>query len=326
MSTATLTRHDESSTNTSSAGRDLSAGEVVLEALRMLTALLWDAERSVRVGVPDAVTEMRVITRQLRSTLSGFSRILDPEVTRPVIAELAWLGRQLGEENDTHAVIKELHRLFSALPRESAVCRVATDVERELGQLSVQGTHTTRAALESRRYAALRQALNRLPADPPFTARAAKPASKELPKSLAKAMRKLDRRLAAAGVLPPGPDRDEALHEARKADKLLRYVTEIAAPVVGKPARRLSRQAKKLQDLLGDYQDAVVTLPVLSKLGAAAEADGQPVGTYRQLDVLEQARIERVLEKLPRRLGSLHGKGAWLPQHPHHHDRGPTAA
>jgi hypothetical protein len=44
------------------------------------------------------------------------------------------------------------------------------------------------------------------------------------------------------------------------------------------------------------------------------EANGQPVGTYRQLDVLEQARIDHVLEKLPRRLGSLHGKGAWLPQ------------
>lgn len=111
---------------------------------------------------------------------------------------------------------------------------------------------------------------------------------------------------------------DEALHEARKADKLLRYVTEIAASVVGKPARRLSRQAKKLQDLLGDYQDAVVTLPVLSRLGAAAQANGRPVGTYRQLDVLEQARIDRVLEKLPHRSGSLHGEGAWLPQHTHH--------
>ena len=44
---------------------------------------------------------MRVTTRQLRSTLRGFFRVLDPRDTRPVVAELAWLGRQLGEENDT---------------------------------------------------------------------------------------------------------------------------------------------------------------------------------------------------------------------------------
>jgi CHAD domain-containing protein len=71
-------------------------------------------------------------------------RVLDPEVTRPVVAELAWLGRQLGEENDTHAMIEELHRLFSALPRESAACHVAADVERELGQRS--GACTTKAS------------------------------------------------------------------------------------------------------------------------------------------------------------------------------------
>jgi CHAD domain-containing protein len=315
MSTATFAKHDA----------DLSSGEVVLEALRTRTEQLWDAEHAVLDGMPDAVTEMRVITRQLRSTLSGFSRVLDPEVTRSAVAELAWLGRQLGEENDTHAMIKELHRLLSALPRESSVCHVAADVERELGQRSVQGTHVTQAALASRRYAALRQALNQLLADPPFTTRAAKPAVKELPKSVAKAMHKLDRRMAVAEALPPGPDRDEALHEARKADKLLRYVTEIAAPVIGKPARQLSRQAKKLQDLLGDYQDAVVTLPVLHKLDAASAAGGHPVAIYSVLDALEQARIDRVVNKLPHRLGSLHDKGVWLSRSRRPHDRAPSA-
>ena len=139
--------------------------------------------------------------------------------------------------------------------------------------------------------------------------RAARPRAEELPKSVAKALRKLDRRLAAAQALPAGPERDEALHEARKADKLLRYVTEIATPVIGKPARWLGRQAKKLQDLLGDYQDAVVARPLLHKLGATAVANGQPVGTYLLVDALEQIRTERVLAVLPNRLS----KGAWPP-------------
>jgi len=92
---------------------------------------------------------------------------------------------------------------------------------------------------------------------------------------VAKALRKLDRRLATAAALPAGPQRDQALHEARKADKQLRYVTEIAAPSIGKPARRLAKQAKKLQDRLGEYQDALIARPVLHQLGAAAAAHNQ---------------------------------------------------
>jgi CHAD domain-containing protein len=103
------------------------------------------------------------------------------------------------------------------------------------------------------------------------------------------------------------------LHEARKADKQLRYVTEVAAPVLGKPARRLGRQAKKLQDLLGDYQDAVVTRPLLRELGSAAAAHGHPISTYYLVDALERVRTDRVLEKLPRRLSKLYAAAAWLP-------------
>ena len=76
---------------------------MVLQALRAQTKALREAERRVRDGDPQGVTKMRVAIRQLRSTLRGFSRILDRQVTRPVCAELAWLGRQLGEENDTQA-------------------------------------------------------------------------------------------------------------------------------------------------------------------------------------------------------------------------------
>jgi CHAD domain-containing protein len=297
---------------------------VVLEALRTRTEQLWDAEHAVLDGMPDAVTEMRVITRQLRSTLSGFSRVLDPEVTRPVVAELAWLGRQLGEENDTHAMIKELHRLLATLPAELITGPAETQLHRELGRLAEQGKHTSLAALDSDRYTALQHRLDRLLAHPPFTERAARPAPTELPHSVAKAVRKLDRRLAAAAALPPGPERDEALHEARKADKQLRCMADIVAPVIGEPARRLRRQAKKLQDLLGDYQDAVIIRPVLHRLGAAARANGRPWATYHLLDALEHARTERILGELPKRLARLHDQRtiAWLPNPPNAHGAG----
>lgn len=295
---------------------EASAGNVVWAAVRTQVEKLRAAEPQVRHGNAQAVSQMRVTARQLRSILRGFSRLLDPDATRPVVAELAWLGRQLGEENDTHASREELRRLFDTLSPELIVGRAATDVEEEMGRLTAQATHTTQAALDSDRYAALRQAVERLAVDPPFTRRAGRPAAEELPKSVVKAMRKLDDRLAAARFLPPGPQRDVALHEARKADKQLRYLTEAVAPTIGKPARRLVRQAKKLQNLLGDYQDAVVTLPVVHKLGTTAAAKGEPVTTYRLLEALELARIQKVLRELPHRLERLHDRHAlaWLPQ------------
>lgn len=307
-------RRGKSKNSASAAGR-LGAGEVVLDALRSQVEVLREHEPNVRHGVPAAVSAMRVTTRQMRSTLRGFSRVLDPEATRSIADELKWLGAQLGEENDTETMIKEFHRLLATLPRDLILGPVETELARELDQLATEGNNTVRAALVSNRYAVLQHTLDQLLADPPLTHRAARPAQVELPKNLAKAVRKLDRRLAEAQVLGPGPARDDALHTARKADKQVRYMSEILVPVIGQPARRLRRQAKKLQDLLGDYQDAVVTRPMLHRLSADAHANGRAAFTYTLLDALEQARTDRVLLKLPDRVARLHDDRtlSWLP-------------
>jgi CHAD domain-containing protein len=305
----------------------LSAGEVVLGALRAQVEHLRAQELGARQAIPSAVAEMRVTTRQLRSTLRGFSRILDPQATRPVAQELKWLGAQLGEENDTEAMIKEFNRLLAALPQNLIIGPVEIELDHELGRLAQQGKHTAEAALASDRYLALQRMLDQLLTDPPFARRADRPAPTELPKNLAKAVRTLDRRLAEAEAITPGPARDEALHEARKADKQVRYMTEILTPINGEPARRLGRQAKKLQDLLGDYQDAVVTRPLLHKLTTAAHANGHTPFTYQLLDALEQARTDRVLRELPHRLARLHEHRtlSWLPQPRHTQlDRAPA--
>ena len=316
MTTAILapsTRRSKSSKDRSATASPLTADEVLLQALHATTKALRKAERKVRNGDPQAVTQTRVATRQLRSTLRGFSRLFDRQVTRPLLTELARLDHQLGEENDTQATIKELRRQHDLLPPELTVGPVVDDARNELDQLVAHGTHTTLAALDSHSYTALLQALDRLLDDPPFTERAERPAAEELPRNIAKVLRTLDRQLVAAQATPAGPERDQALHDARKADKQLRRVTEVTAPVLGKPARRLGRQAKKLQDLLGDYQDAVVTRPLLHDLGAAAAANGHRISTYYLVDALEQVRIDRVLKKLPHRLSKIYTEAAWLP-------------
>jgi hypothetical protein len=57
------------------------------------------------------------------------------------------------------------------------------------------------------------------------------------------------------------PRNVEALHDMRIATKRLRYVLELTAPVFGEPAEKGAKQAKKLQDLLGEIHDCDVTIP-----------------------------------------------------------------
>jgi CHAD domain-containing protein len=292
------------------------AGQVVMAAVRAQVAELRAQDPHVRQEVPGSVTLMRVATRQLRSTLTGFTRILDAERTRPIAEELKWLGAQLADEHDTEVMIERFTEAVHSLPEEMVLGPVESDLERGLGQLAEEGEQTIHAALASDRYLALQDLLDELVEQPPLTHRASEPALVELPKSVAKAFKKLERRLDEAAVLQPGPELDQALHEARKADKRVRYMAEIVTPLVGRPAKRLRRQAKKLQDLLGDYQDAVMARPVLRQLGSAAHAVGHNAFTYDLLDVLESARMERVLRELPSRLQHLRDDKtvAWLHQ------------
>jgi CHAD domain-containing protein len=295
-----------------------TAGDVVVAALRAQIRQLRAQDPRVRQELPEAVTRMRVATRQLRSVLHGFSRILDTEQTQPVADELKWLGAQLAAEHDTEVMIERFTQVIRALPAHLIMGPLASDLEHSLGQLAEQGEQTIMAALNSDRYLALQHTLDTLLEHPPLTRKADRSAQTELPKAVAKAFRKLDQQLDAFTALPAGPDRDNALHEARKLGKRVRYMTEVATPIIGSPARRLRKHTKKLQDLLGDYQDAVVARPVLRQLAADAHDEGHNAFTYGVLYALEHARMEHVLRELPARLDRLRDDRtiAWLHLNP----------
>jgi hypothetical protein len=53
----------------------------------------------------------------------------------------------------------------------------------------------------------------------------------------------------------------EELHDMRIAAKRLRYVLEMTAPALGPQAERAAKQAKKLQDVLGDIHDCDEFVP-----------------------------------------------------------------
>jgi CHAD domain-containing protein len=63
--------------------------------------------------------------------------------------------------------------------------------------------------------------------------------------------------------LPERPT-DEQLHAVRKKGKRARYAAELAGQ------KKLVKKAKKLQDVLGEHQDAVVAAERLRELAAGA--------------------------------------------------------
>ena len=68
---------------------------------------------------------------------------------------------------------------------------------------------------------------------------------------------------AAARALTPGAG-DEEFHEVRKLAKRARYVAETVAPALEpddeRCAARFARKARRVQDVLGEHQDAAVAV------------------------------------------------------------------
>ncbi|HEY2288077.1 MAG TPA: CHAD domain-containing protein, partial [Streptosporangiaceae bacterium] len=144
-------------------------------------------------------------------------------------------------------------------------------------------------ALDSARYLALLDELDALLTDPPVTEAAAAP-GRVLRADVAHSYRRLRKRARKAVALADGPERDIALHEARKAAKRVRYAADALTPCAGKPARRLAARAKKLQSVLGDHHDTVVARAAIRDLGVHAHLAGDNAFTYGLLYQLDAGR------------------------------------
>jgi len=79
-------------------------------------------------------------------------------------------------------------------------------------------------------------------------------ARKILPPLVRASWKRIPRRVARLGPDPAPAD----VHAVRIRAKRLRYAAELVVPLVGKPARRLARAAREVQQTLGQHQDAIV--------------------------------------------------------------------
>ncbi|MFN2496135.1 MAG: CHAD domain-containing protein [Pseudonocardiaceae bacterium] len=274
-------------------------GKVALTYLRTQAEALRHYEPLVRQDVPDAVHQMRVATRRMRSALQVFGPVLDRERTRQYTDELKWLAGVLGPARDLEVLRQRFETAVAALPAELVVGPVAARLTRVFARREADARAEVFAALDGGRYLALLDATDGLLADPPLTSRGRRSARRELPRLVSRAYRRVERRMRRADRAPAGAERDAELHEIRKAAKRLRYAAEAAVPALGRPARRLRKRVKAVQQLLGEHQDAVVARPVLRELGMQAHLDGENGFTYGLLHRAETARAQQAEQDLP---------------------------
>ncbi|WP_030911569.1 CYTH and CHAD domain-containing protein [Streptomyces sp. NRRL F-5126] len=278
----------------------VTAGDHLLACIGRQTDAIVALDPAVRRGLPDAVHQLRVAARRLRSVLRSYRRLLDRRRTDPVIAELRWLGAQLAADRDNEVLTGRLRARVAELPRTL----VLGPVEARLRLWSVRREARSRdlalTALDSDRYLALLTTLAALAADPPLRERADREAAKALPEPVLNEYAGLARRVGQALALPPGEERDIALHSARKAAKRVRYAAEAAEPALGPPAERFARRMKNVQQLLGDHQDGVVARGAARDLAVAAHAAGESAFTWGLVHAAEHEGALRCERDLPR--------------------------
>jgi CHAD domain-containing protein len=239
-------------------------------------------EAGVRAGDPDAVHDMRVATRRLRSTLRTFRRLLDPARTARLPDELKWLADLLGAARDGDVMAQRLAKAIHAERPELVVGPVAARVQQHLAGESAEARARLAEAFESPRYAALLDALDRLVEAPTGDK------ARRLRRRVVKALGRADRRLDTARDAPPD-ERDVRLHDSRKAYKRARYAVEVLRPVAGKAARRLAKRLTALQDVLGSHQDSIVTADLLRRYGMRAYQHGENAFSYGLLHARQEA-------------------------------------
>ncbi|OBG27717.1 CHAD domain-containing protein [Mycobacterium alsense] len=242
--------------------------------------LVWD--RAVRADADDAVHQMRVTIRKIRSLVAEAP---DAPHNAWLLDELRELANVLGAARDAEVLAGRYRQALDALPPELVRGRVRERLVEGARRRYRTGLRRSLIAMRSQRYLRLLDALDAWAAQIPA------PGGQPAPVTIDAAYRKVRAAVKAAARVEPDAEheRDLALHRIRKRAKRLRYT----AAATG--AERVSEQAKAIQTLLGDHQDSVVSREHLIHQAEAARAAGEDTFTYgllyqREADLAERCR------------------------------------
>lgn len=273
-------------------GSSPSAGEVIEAGLAAAVLRILHHEPGVRSGCdPEDVHQVRVGTRRLRSDLRTFRPLVDAAWADGLREELRRLADPLGSVRDADVLLDRLRRQVEDCDFDDD--EVADSLLLRLTAERARVRRTMLEALASARHAALLDRLVEAARAPVLLPEAEGPAAEVLPALVRQTWKQLQGAVEDAGSDPS----DELLHRMRIRAKRCRYAVEVAAPAIGKPARRLTSAVADLQQVLGDHHDAVVAEAWLR--AAAPELSAGEALVAGQLVAVQRAEAEAARQAWP---------------------------
>lgn len=195
---------------------------------------------------PEDLHQHRVGIRKLRSLL-GSARMLEPEWSASLRAELEWIGDLMNPVRDLDVMVPYLRSDMQLLdPVEAAA------MERFIAGLGTEREAARKKmleGLESDRYLEMLKTL-----EAATVSLVVRPAEDGLESGAARQFRKM--RKAVENL--PAQAEDEDLHRVRRLAKKARYTADLVKASGGKKVAKYLEDIKQLQEVLGDFQDSVV--------------------------------------------------------------------
>lgn len=199
------------------------------------------------VGEAEAVHQIRVAARRMRTILLAVRNIAHADWSEPLLAGLKWLSAIFARVRDLDVQIQYFERAAVELKAQER-----KPLERFLHYLRAERNNTHRRLLDEMKSARYLGFIAKLvqEANAPAVIRE----GQSICDLAARQFRKLQKVVKRLRDSPS----DNALHRVRIKTKRARYAAELARASGGKPLARFIKSATRFQDLLGRHHDAVL--------------------------------------------------------------------
>jgi CHAD domain-containing protein len=244
--------------------------------------------------LPEGVHQMRVATRRARAVLKAFRPALGPDA-RTLSRELSWLCNTLGAVRDLDVQLERLAGYRAQVPAKRLEVVEAFGRSQQAEREAVQ--RELRDALASSRYLRLLEQgqclQRRLEESAAADARTIRDAAGPLVRAHVRAIRR-----AGRGISRRSKARD--LHRLRIRIKRMRYQLEILSAPYGAELSRAFEALRRMQNRLGEHQDAQVARGELKAYRASQALGPKARKTIDRLITLEAERAKTLRRGLRR--------------------------
>jgi CHAD domain-containing protein len=268
---------------------DAGARQIHLALLEIMVA----NEAGVRADLDtEFLHDYRVSLRRTRSLLAQIKDVFPPAAVTYFRTEFRWLAQSTGPKRDLDVLLLSLRGMSESVP--------ADDLSALLDFLSRKQLHEQRLleqVLDSDRYQTLLAGWRDFLQDPPPEIPGPKNAARPLMEVASRRILRLYRRLVDQATALDAETPPDAIHQVRIQGKKLRYMIDAMRSLRDRSELdRIISSLKKVQSVLGDFNDAQIQERSLLNFGRAlAEAGAENPGALLTLGRLAEKARNRAL-------------------------------